>query len=339
MTSVLHDAEKGAQGRDATARPPIRELLVRSMTWEAEGVLSLELVDPSGVDLPEWAPGAHVDIDFGLVGQRQYSLCSEAADRRRWRVAVLHEEEGRGGSAYVHTLLRPGSVLAVRGPKNTFPLIAAAEYLFVAGGIGITPILPMLAEVRRMGAPWRLLYGGRRRASMAFLDRLGQHERVHGPAPSRVTVWPQDERGLLDLDAALAGLGAGGAVFACGPEPLLAALDERCAQREVRLHVERFAAKPRRDARPTGFFEVECRRSARTFTVGAGESIVQAAERAGLNPVYSCLDGVCGTCETAVLAGEPDHRDSILSDEEQQAGDTMLICVSRCRGERLVLDL
>jgi tetrachlorobenzoquinone reductase len=313
----------------------MHEVLVRSMTWEAERVLSLELVDPAGADLPEWTPGAHLDVDLGPAGERQYSLCGDPADRRTWRVAVLHEEQGRGGSAFVHTVLRPGGVLVVRGPKNTFPLVPAAEYLFVAGGIGITPILPMLREVERTGVPWRLLYGGRRRASMAFLEQLAQLDRRGG----RVTVWPQDERGLLDLDTVLAGLGAGGVVSACGPEPLLTALEERCVARGIPLHLERFAAKPRVDMTPVGAFEVECRRSGRTFTVGPGESIVEAAERAGLAPAYSCLDGICGTCETAVLAGEPDHRDSILSDDEQQAGDTMMICVSRCRGERLVLDL
>jgi ferredoxin-NADP reductase len=302
------------------------ELVVTQREFAADGVVALILRHPLGEELPAWEPGAHIDVALGPDLERQYSLCGNPADRGVWRIAVLRETDGGGGSSYVHEELSEGDKVRVRGPRNHFALRDAPRYRFIAGGIGITPILPMLAAADAAGAEWTLLYGGRTRNSMAFtgeLDRYGD----------KVTIAPQDETGLLDL----APLDAPDAlVYCCGPGPLLDAVEERCPA--GLLHVERFRPKVQ-ETGPDGEFEVELSRSGRTVTVAAEVSVLDAVRAAGVEVLYSCTEGTCGTCETDVLDGTPDHRDSVLSDEERAAGETMLICVSRCRGKRLVLDL
>jgi len=311
-------------------------LRVRQLRWEADGVLSVELVDPAGGELPPWTPGAHVDIELCPGLERQYSLCGEVDDARAWRIAVLHEPEGRGGSAWVHERLRPGDPVRARGPRNHFALEPATAYQFIAGGIGITPILPMLAAATARQLPWRLAYGGRRRASMAFVGELERYA-------ERVTLRPQDEHGLLDVPGLLAACAPDSAIYCCGPAPLLSAVEECCAATGLppgALHLERFT--PLLDAaaaRSGDGFEVRLERSGLTVHVDEGQTILEAVEAAGVEVSCSCLEGVCGTCETAVLEGTPDHRDSILTDAERAAGDTMMICVSRASSPRLRLDL
>ncbi|MEU0740454.1 PDR/VanB family oxidoreductase [Streptomyces sp. NPDC006134] len=309
------------------------ELVVEHSEPAADGVLALTLRHPRGEALPAWEPGAHIDVVLGPAGlERQYSLCGDPAGRHAWRIAVLREPDGRGGSAYVHDRLGPGATVRVRGPRNHFPLEPAPRYRFVAGGIGITPILPMLAAAEAAGAEWTLLYGGRTRASMAFTRELARYG-------DRVVLAPQDETGLLDLASALDGLPDGTLVYCCGPGPLLDAVEERCPPGVLRL--ERFRPKEREALEPGGDteFEVELARSGRTVTVPPDVSVLDAVRAAGVEVLYSCTEGTCGTCETDVLEGDPDHRDSVLTEAERAAGETMLICVSRCRGKRLVLDL
>ena len=313
---------------------------VLSMTWEADGVLSLVLVDPEGGPLPLWTPGTHVDLDLAPGLRRSYSLCGDPADERRWQVAVLRETAGRGGSEYVHARLRPGDLLTVGGLRNNFELRPAAEYLFIAGGIGITPLMPMIAASQAAGTPWRLLYGGRRRASMAFLGTLSSYGPAGTEPGSRVRVLPQDEVSLLPVAEAVAAVGSDALVYCCGPEPLLAVAEKCCADAGRELYVERFAARP--VAEPGGqdsAFDVVCQRSGITVSVATGQTVLEALEDAGLPVVSACQEGVCGTCETAVLEGDVDHRDSLLTPAEQAAGDTMFICVSRSRSQRLVIDL
>ncbi|CAL9583771.1 Phenoxybenzoate dioxygenase subunit beta [Streptomyces sp. enrichment culture] len=305
------------------------ELVVERSEPAADGVLALTLRRPRGGELPAWEPGAHIDVVLGPGLERQYSLCGDPADRHAWRIAVLREPEGRGGSAYVHDRLGPGAAVRVRGPRNHFPLEPAPHYRFVAGGIGITPILPMLAAAEAAGAEWTLLYGGRTRASMAFTRELARYG-------DRVVLAPQDETGLLDLAPVLDGLPDGALVYCCGPGPLLDAVEERCPPGVLRL--ERFRPKAREAAGDTEF-EVELARSGGTVTVPPGVSVLDAVRAAGVEVLYSCAEGTCGTCETDVLEGTPDHRDSVLTEAERASGETMLICVSRCRGKRLVLDL
>ncbi|HVW43960.1 MAG TPA: PDR/VanB family oxidoreductase [Amycolatopsis sp.] len=298
----------------------------------ADGVVGLTLRHPDGAQLPPWEPGAHVDLLLRPDLVRQYSLCGDPAGRSVLEVAVLRERAGRGGSDFVHDVLRPGDRVRMRGPRNHFPLVDARRYLFIAGGIGITPIVPMIAAADAIGAEWQLTYGGRTRSSMAFREELTQK---YG---DRVLVRPRDEYGLLDLDSVFDTATSGTAVYCCGPEPLLAAVEDRCAQApSLSLHTERFSPKETTGERTT--FDIELARSGRTLTVPADRSILEVAEDAGLPVLSSCREGTCGTCETGVLEGVPDHRDSLLTAEEQAANDTMMICVSRSCGRKLVLDL
>ncbi|WP_059021329.1 PDR/VanB family oxidoreductase [Mycobacterium sp. M26] len=313
------------------------DLIVRQRGAPAEGVVMLDLAHPDGDDLPRWQPGAHIDLILADGLTRQYSLCGDPRDSTTWRIAVLLDPNTRGGSQHVHDKLRIGDTVQVRGPRNHFPLVDADRYRFVAGGIGITPIMAMAENVARSGGDWTLLYGGRTRASMAFADDLA------GRYPDRVTVWPQDELGLLDLDALLGQPEDGTLVYCCGPEALLNAVEERCTRwPEGSLHIERFAAKvptPQQQAEALDQFEVVCQRSGVTLAVSAEDSILELVEAAGIPITTSCYEGVCGSCEARILDGVPEHRDSVLNAQQRDAGEVMLICVSRSRTERLVLDL
>lgn len=313
-----------------------RSLVVREMVQQAEGVLSLELADPHGEALPRWEPGAHLDIEVAPQVIRQYSLCGRLDDEARWRIAVLEEPNGSGGSRAVHHRLRPGDLLRANGPRNNFPLVEATSYLFVAGGIGITPLLPMVHKVKARAVEWHLLYGGRRRGSMAFIDEL--------PVTDEVEVLPEDEFGLLDVKGAIARADATTAVYCCGPEPLIGAVEAACAAmgREP-PHLERF--KRSRDqqlehsAQGGEEFEVVLARSGRTLVVPPGKSILEVVEGAGVMAFSSCREGVCGCCETVVVEGEVDHRDHYLFEEDRASGKKIMICVSRARSPRLELDL
>lgn len=310
------------------------ELVVTDYVVAADDVVAVTLAAADGSALPPWTPGAHVDLVLGADLTRQYSLCSSPGDRTAWRLGILRTPDSRGGSKAVHSDLNNGSTVRVRGPRNHFPLVSAAGYLFIAGGIGITPMLPMIAEADAAGADWQLLYGGRSRESMAFLDELA-------PYGDRVTLVPQDECGMLDLDAALGTPREGTLVYACGPTGLLDAIEQRCATWPPgSLHLERFAAKaPEPGAAGNTEFEVVLQRSGLTLTVPPDKSVFEVCKDAGVSVVGSCLEGVCGTCETEVVDGDVDHRDSILNEDERAANEYMMICVSRCRSARLTLDL
>jgi len=311
------------------------DLVVTARNMRAEGVITLSLADPTGANLPAWTPGAHIDVLLDDTVVRQYSLCGSPGDQHSWRIGVLLDPGGRGGSRRVHENMNVGDAVAIRGPRNHFPLLAADRYVFIAGGIGITPILPMLEAATDAGADWQLYYGGRSRESMAFVGELAQYG-------DRVTLWPDDTRGLLPLDEILASPSEGVLIYCCGPEGLLTATERQCAAWPPGvLHVERFAAKAQPEAAAGGdsAFEVSCQRSGVTVTVPPGKSIIEVLEENGVSVLSSCLEGVCGTCETAVLSGTPDHRDSLLTQEEREANEYMMICVGRALSDRLELDL
>jgi ferredoxin-NADP reductase len=312
------------------------EVVVHRRHAAAEGVVALDLVDPHGDDLPAWEPGAHIDLllDEGLV--RQYSLCGDPRDAKTWRVGVLLDPQSRGGSRHVHENLLEGSSVRVRGPRNHFALVDSPRYLFIAGGIGITPIIPMIESAQQAGSDWALIYLGRRRSTMAFAKALADS---YG---DRVTLWPHDENGQFDLEAALKQPAGQTLVYCCGPELLLSAAEEHCSHwPDGSLHIERFAAKapaePAAEALET--FQVVCQRSAVTVEVSGETSILEALEDADIPILSSCLEGICGTCEATVLEGTPDHRDSMLTDAERACGNKILTCVSRSCSEKLVLDL
>jgi ferredoxin-NADP reductase len=298
----------------------------------SKGVIALELSPLEGEDVPAWEPGAHVDLHLpdGMI--RQYSLCSDPAERGSLLVAVLREEEGRGGSRHLHDVTAVGDVLVVGGPRNHFALEPSPNYVFIGGGIGITPLVPMVAAARASGAEWSLFYGGRSRSSMAFLSELADDPRV--------TIVPEDEQGMLDLAGALAQVRPETLIYCCGPEPLLHAVEEASAHwGEAALRLERFKARDDLPDGPGTAFEVVLDRSGISLAVEPGQSILDAVAAAGVAVPSSCQEGTCGTCETVVLEGEPEHRDSVLTPADRARNDCMMICISRARSERLVLDL
>lgn len=296
----------------------------------APGVVELEFAPVDG-GFPAWQAGAHVDVHFTDGLTRQYSLCGDPAEHDRWRIAVRREPAGRGGSAFAHDRVVVGDVVALRGPRNNFALTSAPAYLFVAGGIGITPFLPMIRTAEAAGVPWRLLYLGRAAVTTPYLDEL----RRYG---ERVTFWASEDRGRIDLAHALDAVSAGTAVYVCGPEPLLAAVEELGAERRLSVHVERFAPRPAEHGADVEF-EVVLAETGRTVTVAAGESVIDAVNRAGASVPSTCREGTCGTCEIRVLAGIPDHRDSVLSADERRENRYMMSCVSRSVTPSLTLDV
>jgi ferredoxin-NADP reductase len=309
------------------------QLVVESKKLVCDGVALFSLRRPDGADLPRWTAGAHIDLNLQNGLTRQYSLCGDPDDRCKFRIAVLREAESRGGSQFLHEALKIGDVISIKGPRNNFSWVPAANFIFIAGGIGITPILPMLRTAETHRANWRLLYGGRRRSSMAFLDELA----CYG---DRVTVAPQDEVGVLDLASILRAPQAETLVYCCGPESLLAAVELQCgAWPGGALHTERFKPRKHNPTRTDRSFEVELRRSGRRLTVPPDKTILQVIEGSGLIVASSCLEGICGTCEVAVIDGVPDHRDSILCPEVRDSNRAMMICVSRSWSDLLVLDM
>ncbi|MCK9247820.1 MAG: cytochrome P450/oxidoreductase [Solirubrobacteraceae bacterium] len=332
--AAAEPARKASRAARATRTTETElDLQVAARRDVADGIVELTLTEPSGAPLPAWNAGAHVDLMLSPSLTRQYSLCGSTTDASTWKVGVLRDPQSRGGSAFVHDNLQEGATVRVRGPRNHFPLVASPRYQFIAGGIGITPILAMIEAAEARGAEWSLLYGGRSRESMAFLDRLEDDDRV--------TVWPQDAKGLLDLESVLGVPRPDTLVYCCGPGALLDAVEEGCTGwPDGSLHLERFAAKVvEASADALNAFEVECSRSGVTVTVPEGTSIFDAVEQAGVEVLGSCMEGICGTCECDVLDGTPDHRDSVLSKSDRERGDTIMTCVSRSLSTKLVLDL
>lgn len=307
----------------------LHKVLVDRVTPLADGILGFDFVLPDRSDLKSWIPGAHITLHLPDGMKRQYSLCGDPANRSRYSIAVLESPTSRGGSQYVHHNLKSGMNIEVSGPHNHFELEASNEYLFIAGGIGITPIKAMVESLpnRRQ---WRLLYAGRSRTSMAYANELVE---MFG---DRVIVHADDEQGgRPDLDGLLSDFK--GHVYVCGPEPLLNALISKVPV--DRLHFERFSAVDRSDNAVVEAFEVTLERSAKKILVGKDESLLNALNNNGGALISSCGEGVCGTCEVRVLRGQPVHLDSVMSDEDKDAIGVMYPCVSRGVGTALVLDI
>lgn len=293
------------------------------------------VLEPVDMDeLPAWTPGAHIGVRLPDGTDRQFSLSGDPADRSVYRIAVLLERDGRGGSIWLHDEIDVGSELEILSPRNNFSLQPAESYQLVAGGIGITPLLPMILQLQADGAQWHLTYLGRSKSTMAFIDEL----EAYG---ERVTFVPTDETERWDVAARVSEM-QDCAIYACGPERLLKALETAHDNNSAstQLHVERFTPRLRDVAENDGpAFDVELAQSGMTVPVPSGKSVLIALEEAGVAPPYSCREGTCGTCESLVISGMVDHRDSILDEEEQAANDVMMICVSRSKSSRIVLDL
>lgn len=316
----------------ARAREQTLQVRVRALVWEAPGVVSLQLVAPDGSALPPFEPGAHVDVKLPDGTLRQYSLCGDPSDTSHYRLAI-RAISGGASSSFIHRKLRPGDLLTITGPRNNFPLDDAARYIFVAGGIGITPLIPMMRKASASGRPWTLLYCNRRNEDAPFLAEikaLGGELSLHST-----------EAGTrLDVAQRFRTVEPGAVIYCCGPERLMTAVEEATAGwPEGSVRFEWFAPRSRPLDETSGSFEVVCEASGLTVTVPPNKSILETLQAAGLDVPCSCTQGICGTCEVRVLAGEIDHRDSILSSAERAAGETMMICVSRARSGRLVLDI
>jgi vanillate O-demethylase ferredoxin subunit len=308
-------------------------LRIKSATWEAPDILSYELRPIEGGELPPFTAGAHIDLTLpnGLV--RSYSLVNSQAERHRYVIAVQKDRASRGGSKWVHENLRAGDTVTVNGPRNNFALNETAEKsIFLAGGIGITPILSMIGRLSALGRAWELIYCSRKRSGTAFLESLEKKPQVRFNF--------DEERGgkMLDIAAVLKAVPANGHLYCCGPLPMLEAFEQvtKDLARE-RVHVEYFSAKE--PPAVEGGFNVVLAKSGREFIVPPGKTILGTLLDAGLDIPYSCTEGVCGTCETKVLEGVPDHRDLILTEGERASNKTMMICCSGSKSEKLVLDL
>lgn len=299
----------------------------RELECVDQNVVSLTFVSSEGAELPAWTPGMHLDFLLPSGRRRQYSLCGDPHDAHTYTVAVRHIPNGGGGSIEMHAL-EVGSGVMVRGPRNGFPFVPCGQTVFVAGGIGITAILPMVRAARSAGIDWHLVYSGRSRMSLPFL------EEIEGWENSRVTVRTDDVDGIPTGEQLLDRV-SGGAVYCCGPPPMIEAVrnvfDDVPA---THLYFERFSPPPVVDGVE---FEVQLVDSGKVITVAADKTALQAIREIQPDVAYSCQQGFCGTCRTRVLSGSPDHRESRLTQEEQC--NEMLICVSRADGGRIVLDL
>lgn len=312
-------------GRELPTDPLARkQLRVSKRVQESDGVISLSMVEPNGGALPVWHPGAHIDVEVGdLV--RQYSLCTPNGDQGTWRIGVLKEANGRGGSKAIHETIQEGDLVTVGQPRNNFPLMPSRSYIFIGGGIGVTPILAMANQAERDGAEWSMVYGGRSLDTMAFTQEL----QAYG---DKVRLAPEETEGYINFGELLGEVQPDTLIYCCGPEPLLKVVEAASAHwPSGSLHVERFVAKEF-DTGGDVPFEVECVDSGVTLSIPVGKSILEVAEAEGLSVISSCGEGTCGTCETPVVSGEVDHRDSILTDEEKVECDSMFICVSRSKG-------
>lgn len=317
----------------ATAPESLLNVRLRQITYAGPGVLTFEFqAAEGGGGLPDFSPGAHIDVHLGGGLVRQYSL-TNAPGEARYVIGVARDRASRGGSTWLHDKARPGELFSISAPRNAFPLDErASRSVLIAGGIGATPLLAMARRLQALGRAWTLHYAVRSASEAAFLaefEALGGDVRLHADA---------EQGGLLDVGGIVRTTPAEAHLYCCGPAPMLAAFREAAAGRNpATVHFESFeAAAPQAgDADLT----VELARSGRTIAVDSDQTILEALEAAGVEVVSSCRNGVCGTCETRVLEGEPDHRDLILSDAEKAAGDTMMICCSRAKTPRLRLDL
>jgi ferredoxin-NADP reductase len=308
----------------------------RRIVARDQDVIELTLAPGRGSKLPRWYPGAHLDVHLPSGRVRQYSLCGDPGSAQCYQIAVRRIPDGGGGSVEIHDGLPEGSTVRTHGPRNAFPLTVpghgspARRFRFIAGGIGITPILPMLDLARRLRVDWSMVYAGRSRDSLPFIDEVAAFG-------ANVEIRTDDTCGVSTAAELLGECSEGTAVYACGPAPMLTAIRSALVGRDdVELHFERFAAAPVVDGRP---FPATVASAGETVEVAAEETLLSALRRAGVNAPYSCQQGFCGTCRTRVLAGEVEHRDTLLTEPERAAG-IMLTCVSRAARESgLTLDL
>ena len=312
------------------------DVVVSTITREAAGIATFELRRRDGVELPAFSAGAHIDVHLPNGAVRAYSICNPQQQRDRYVVAVADSANSRGGSSFMHSNIAVGDALMVGAPRNNFPLVEDASHsVFIAGGIGITPIFCMVQRLEQLGRSWELIYCSRTPPQTAFLEQLSGQ-----PYEGKVRFNFDGEPGgtMLDIAGLVADVPASAHIYCCGPQPMLDAFEQATAARSPETaHLERFSAK---DAPATsGGFAVKLARSGKEVRVPEGKTILDALLEINVLTPYSCLEGTCGECLTRVLSGIPDHRDVFLSKEEQEANDQMTICCSGSKSACLVLDL
>ena len=318
---------------NCTAPIAARRIRVAEIKALTPDVRLYRLIPADGRPLPAFTAGAHIDVYIPGGSIRQFSLCGDLEDTSTYAIAVKREPQGRGGSAALHDLVEAGTLMGIGLPRNNFPLAEdAAKHIFIAGGIGITPFIPMIALAQRTSVPWELHYCARSRGHAAFYDDL------KALAPKRVHEY-FSEAPLFDAQQFARAPEHAVHVYCCGPVGLMSAVQDATeGWPGAQVHFEWFANELTDDG-PQEPFEIELKSDGQVLTVPAGRSILEVLREAGLPAVSSCQEGVCGACETAVLAGEPQHRDKVLTSAERAANKTMMICVSRAKGGRLVLDI
>jgi vanillate O-demethylase ferredoxin subunit len=325
------DQAASSVSRASTHVSSVMQLMVKAAIFETPNIFSYDLRAPSAGELPPFTAGAHIDLMLPNGLTRSYSLLNDQAERHRYVIGVQNDLNSRGGSRWIHEHLRPGNVISVTAPRNNFALDESAEKsVFIAGGIGITPILSMVSRLGSLNRHWELFYCARTRVDAAFLDRIDKSAKLNfdGEPGGR----------MLDIPAVVAAAGPDAHLYCCGPESMLAAFEAATAQLpRHQVHVERFRSTEA--AATEGGFTIVLAQSGKEIFVSAGKTILDAVLEAGIDFPYSCTEGVCGTCEVAVLEGIPDHRDMILTEREHAANRSMMICCSGSKSSRLVLDI
>jgi tetrachlorobenzoquinone reductase len=313
------------------------DVCVHAIGVEAEGILSLDLRSVNGEKLPAFSAGSHIDLLLKDTLERSYSLINPVHETHRYMVAVAKAPQSSGGSKYICEALKVGDILRIAEPRNNFPLDEVAQRsVLIAGGIGITPIWSVMQRLEELNKSWKLFYAARTRERMAFLSKLLELKTKY---PERVNLTFDQEQGqsMFDIPGIVGGEEAGTHFYCCGPAEMLSAFEAATEKLDpATVHIERFSsASPRAE----GGFEVHLAKSSRSFFIPPGRTILEVLLSEGLHVNRSCTQGVCGTCETAVLEGIPDHRDSVLSKREREANTTMMICCSGAKSAKLVLDL
>ena len=316
----------------------LMQLQLRRITYEAASIVSFELCLPNAAALPEFTAGAHIDVQLPGGLTRSYSLVNPQQERHRYVIAVNRDAASRGGSRFMHEALKVGAMLAVTHPRNNFRLVEdAPASVLVAGGVGITPILCMLERLTELKRPWTLHYCARTRQSAAFLDRLHELRNANAGAV-HLNFDHGSVSNMLDIGTVVDAAPPEAHLYCCGPIPMLEAFEKASGKLpSQQAHVEYFSAKELPAAE--GGFVVELARSGKVVPVPRGMTILDALLEAGVDAPYSCMEGVCATCETRVIAGIPDHKDLVLTKEEHASNQVMMICCSGSKTEKLVLDL
>ena len=316
----------------------VMQVRVKRISFEADDINSYELVNPDGGDLAPFTAGSHIDLHLPNGMIRSYSLVNDQGEHNRYVIAVNNDAASRGGSKLIHETMRVGDIIAVTLPRNNFALREDAGHsVLIAGGIGITPLLSMIRRLEALGRSWELFYAARTRLTAAFLDELNAlrpdvHPNLH------LNFDQEPEARMMDLSSIVKAALPDAHLYCCGPVPMLEAFEAATVDRPAgHVHVEYFKAREKPAAE--GGFEVKLARSNRTIAVQAGQTILDALLEAGISANYACTEGVCGTCETRVIEGNPDHRDLFLSKEEQEANKTIMICCSGSKSPTLVLDI